>query len=105
MGKRRATRGETRRLAASRIEALWIQASQLAKISPESARRRVEIARRVAQRARMKIPRHVRRRVCRVCGNVLVPGENCRVRMRHNRARHLSVTCFDCGNTTRYYVG
>ncbi|MHA2377775.1 MAG: ribonuclease P protein component 4 [Candidatus Thorarchaeota archaeon] len=105
MGKRRATRGETRRLAAARIQTLWEQASQAAKTDPDGARRRMLIAGRVAQKARMKMPRHIKRRVCRGCGNVLVPGENCRVRVRQNRSKHLSVTCLDCGSITRFYVG
>ncbi|MFX0044646.1 MAG: ribonuclease P [Candidatus Hermodarchaeota archaeon] len=105
MGKRRAARRETKRLAAARIETLWEQASQLAKTDKDGARRRMLIADRVAQRARIKVPRQIKRRICGECGHVLIPGENCRVRVRQNRSRHLSVTCFDCGSITRFYVG
>ncbi len=105
MGKRRATRRETKRLAEARIETLWEQASQAAKTDKEGARRRMLIADRVAQRARMKVPRHIKRRICGECGHVMIPGENCRVRVRHNKSRHLSVTCLECGSITRFYVG
>jgi len=105
LGKRRATGRETKRLAAARIETLWEQASKAAKTDKDGARRRMLIADGVAQKARIKIPRHIKRRVCSDCGHVLIPGENCRVRVRQNRSRHLSVTCLDCGRITRFYVG
>jgi ribonuclease P protein subunit RPR2 len=103
--RRRTRQSEAKRLARARIEILWEQASEIARTDREGARRRMQIAARVAQRARIKVPRDVKRRVCRQCGIVLIPGESCLVRMRNNRAKHLTVTCTACGNITRYYIG
>ncbi|MFW9910930.1 MAG: ribonuclease P [Candidatus Thorarchaeota archaeon] len=105
MPRRRTRQSEAKRLARARIEILWEQASEIARTDREGARRRMQIAARVAQRARIKVPKDVKRRVCRQCGIVLIPGESCRVRMRNNRAKHLTVTCTACGNITRYYIG
>ncbi|MFW9846595.1 MAG: hypothetical protein ACFFD6_07600 [Candidatus Thorarchaeota archaeon] len=52
----------------------------------------------------MKVPRTVKRRICSSCKSILIPGDNCRVRMRNNRSKHLTVTCLTCGNIKRYYV-
>ncbi|MFX0054455.1 MAG: ribonuclease P [Promethearchaeota archaeon] len=105
MPRRRTKQSETKRLARARIEILWEQASEMAKTDREGARRRMQVASRVAQRARIKVPKDIRRKICRQCGMVLIPGESCRVRMRNNRAKHLTVTCIACGNIARYYVG
>ena len=64
----------------------------------------MQVASRLAQRARIKVPRDIKRKICRRCGAVLVPAKSYRARMRNNRAKHLSVTCIACGNITRYYV-
>lgn len=91
-------------MARSRIEILWEEAKREAKTRPELARQYVASAERIAQKARLKLPREMVRRICRGCGGVLVPGTNARFRVRSNRARHVSMTCTDCGHTTRYYL-
>ncbi|MHA1588206.1 MAG: ribonuclease P protein component 4 [Candidatus Thorarchaeota archaeon] len=101
--KRRAPRAEARRLAQERIDILWEQASDVASQKPPLARQRMASARKIAQKARIKIPRHIGRQLCKKCGTVLVPGQNCRVRMRNNRSRHLTVTCLNCGAIRRFY--
>ncbi|MFX0107099.1 MAG: ribonuclease P protein component 4 [Candidatus Hodarchaeota archaeon] len=104
MGRRRSVDSRSKRLAKARLEILWEQATRIARKDPSGAKRQIQIARRVAQKARLKIPPHMRRRLCKQCDAVLIPGENCRVRMRHNRSRHLTVTCLDCGAVRRFYV-
>jgi ribonuclease P protein subunit RPR2 len=102
--RKRARQSEAKRLARARVKILWEQASEIAKTDPEGARQRMHVASRVAQKARIKVPQDIKRRICRQCGMVLIPGESCRMRMRSNRAKHLTVTCNACGNITRYYV-
>lgn len=105
MPRRRTKQSEAKRLARTRIEILWEQALEIAKTDRDGARRRMQVAARIAQRARIKVPKDIKRKICRQCGILLIPGENCRVRMRNNRAKHLTVTCIACGQITRYYVG
>ncbi|NHI90640.1 MAG: hypothetical protein EAX87_14055 [Candidatus Thorarchaeota archaeon] len=105
MPRRSRPREKTKRLAEARVDILWEQAKNDAKSGlSEQARQKMLSARRIAQRARTKIPRQVNRRVCRVCGTVLIPGNTCRVRVRHNRAKHVVVSCLSCGATRRYYI-
>jgi len=102
--KKRTKQSDAKRLARARIKLLWEQASEIANTDPKDARRRMQVAFRVAQKARIKVPQDIKRKICRQCGMVLVSGESYRVRMRNNRSKHLTVTCVACGNITRYYV-
>ena len=105
MSRRKDPRTKARRLSQARVDILWDQAKREAEAGqPDLARQRVLSARKIAQRTRTKIPYHIRRRVCKSCGTILVPGETCRVRVRHNRSRHVTVTCFHCGAIRRYYI-
>jgi len=103
LSKRKFAKDKIERLAQARIEILWKQALKESKVRPEVARKQMLSARKVAQRARTKIPRDINRRVCKECGTILVPGDTCRVRVRHNRSKHVVVTCTECGNIRRYF--
>jgi ribonuclease P protein subunit RPR2 len=103
LSKRRVAKEGIEKLAQARIQILWQQALLESKTRPEIARKQMLNARRIAQRARIKIPRQISRQICRSCGTVLIPGATCRVRLRHNRARHVVVTCSYCGKIRRYY--
>ncbi|TFG10399.1 ribonuclease P [Candidatus Thorarchaeota archaeon] len=104
MPGRRRSRREVRRIAEERIRLLWAQAQEIASENPSLARSMMQTARKVAQKARMKLPREMTRRICKGCGTVLIPGQTCRVRVRTNRARHVVVTCLECGAIQRYIV-
>ena len=105
MSRRRRPKAKAKRLTHARVDILWEQAKKDAKSGREElAKQRVLSARKIAQKTRTKIPRHISRRVCKACGAVLVPGNNCRVRVRHNRSKHVVVTCLSCGATKRYYI-
>ncbi|MHA2351958.1 MAG: ribonuclease P protein component 4 [Candidatus Thorarchaeota archaeon] len=105
MSRRRHPRAKARRLTQARVDILWEQAKrEIESGRPELARQRMLSARRIAQRTRTKIPRHISRRICKTCGTILVPGDTCRVRVRHNRSKHVVVTCLSCGAIKRYYI-
>ncbi|MFW9767617.1 MAG: ribonuclease P protein component 4 [Candidatus Thorarchaeota archaeon] len=105
MSRRSRPRAKAKRLTQARVNILWEQAQEeVRRGRPEIARRHMFNARKIAQKTRTKLPRYMSRRVCKACGTVLVPGENCRVRIRHNRSRHMTVTCLTCGMIKRYYL-
>jgi ribonuclease P protein subunit RPR2 len=103
LSKRRYARDKIHRLAEARIKILWNEALQEARIHPKVAQKQMLSARKIAQRARIKIPREIKRRVCSKCGTILIPGDTCRVRVRQNRSKHVVVTCTECGSVKRYY--
>ncbi|MHA2034182.1 MAG: ribonuclease P [Candidatus Thorarchaeota archaeon] len=104
MGRRRKPSLSARRIAKERVNRLWELALETSVHDPERTRRYVEIARRVSRRVRERLPRRIARRVCRGCGTILLPGVNCRVRVRNNRQTHVTVTCLRCGTIRRFPV-
>ncbi|MBN2228094.1 MAG: ribonuclease P [Candidatus Thorarchaeota archaeon] len=104
MSKRRYAKEKMHRLAKARIEILWENALREVELHPNTAREQMLNARKIAQRARIKVPREISRRICRECGSILIPGDTCRIRIRHNRAKHVVVTCLKCGKIKRFYV-
>ena len=104
LSKRRFAKEKIKHLAQTRIEILWQQALRNAETHPDIARFQMRSARKIAQRSRTKIPRHISRRICKQCGSILIPGKNCKIRVRSNRAKHMVVTCTECGYVKRYYL-
>ena len=105
MSRKRASRVNAKHLTQARVDILWEQAQKDARSGkPDIARRKMLSARKIAQKTRTKMPLHISRRICKTCGTILVPGNTCRVRIRHNRSKHIAVTCLSCGTVKRYYI-
>jgi ribonuclease P protein subunit RPR2 len=86
-------------IAAERIDRLADLARAAAKDGDdERAREYVRLARRIAERNRLRLPRPLRRFTCDRCDRYLRPGRNARVR---TRSGHVVVTC-ECGCQSRY---
>jgi ribonuclease P protein subunit RPR2 len=92
---------ETREIAVERIRILFRLAEEVFRDNPERAQRYIDLARRIAMRVRIHLPKDLRRRICRRCKGFLVPGVNCRVRIRQRREPHVTITCLRCGATMR----
>ncbi|MEX2701663.1 MAG: ribonuclease P protein component 4 [Candidatus Baldrarchaeota archaeon] len=89
-------------IARQRIELLFEMADKIYRQHPDLAQRYIDLARKIGMRCRVKIPRRLKRRICKHCKSFLIPGVNCRVRLRTNRFPHLVVTCLKCGRQMRY---
>jgi len=89
-------------IARERIERLFEFARAYAQSDPEAAREAVAIARRIAQRARMRIPKQYRLTFCRRCGNLFLGSGSFSVRVRDRRSTHVVVRCLKCGWIRRY---
>lgn len=88
-----------RALALHRIRKLVALAGD----SQEERRRRyVQLARRIAMRYQVSLPTDLRRRICRSCDELLVPGRTARVRVSQGR---VAVTCLRCGSVRRFPYG
>jgi ribonuclease P protein subunit RPR2 len=98
MGRRSQT-SESRRLARERIEILFDRAREFFPADPRRADRCVDLARRIAMRQRVRIPRELRRRFCRRCSAYLVPGSTLRVRVHRGK---VVTTCLRCRELRRY---
>ena len=91
----------TKQIAKQRIHLLFQQAEEVRRENPQLASRYVTVARKIAMAAKIRLPPEYKRRICKNCNALLVPGENCRVRVKQRREPHVVVTCFACGHQMR----
>ncbi|MEM0057464.1 MAG: ribonuclease P [Candidatus Bathyarchaeia archaeon] len=90
-----------KRIAKQRIQTLFRLAIETHKEDPTLAQRYVDIARRVAMAAKVRLPTEYRRLVCRHCKSFILPGVTCRVRIKQRREPHVVITCLKCGGYMR----
>ena len=89
------------RIARERIERLFLLADEVFDKEPERAHRYVQLARKIAMRYNIRIPKDFKRRFCKKCYKYLKPNINCRVRTRASQ-QAVIVTCLECGHVMRY---
>jgi ribonuclease P protein subunit RPR2 len=92
---------ETRQIALQRIRTLFRLAKEKIRESPQLSQRYVEIARKIAMRTKLQLPKEYRYTICRHCKKFIYPGVNCRVRLQQKRKSHIVKTCLICGKITR----
>jgi len=90
------------KLAEERIDLLYKFAREAFGEDPPLANRYVEIARRIGMRCEVRIPRELKQFTCKGCRGLLVPGANCRVRIRSDKGTTVVMTCLKCGRVKRY---
>ncbi|MGB9915649.1 MAG: ribonuclease P protein component 4 [Candidatus Bathyarchaeales archaeon] len=90
-----------KQIAKQRIRILFQQAQRVHKSNPQLSRRYIATARKIAMAAKIRLPPVYRRQICRKCNTLLVPGDNCRVRIKQKREPHVVITCLNCGRKTR----
>ena len=79
-----------------RLEALARESTRAGEF--DRAREYVRLARRIAERHRLRLPRRFRRFTCDRCDVYLRPGVNARVRLQSGTV----VVACDCGELARY---
>ncbi len=93
-------KGQERRIAAERIEALFGLAEEEGhKGNLARADRYVELARKIGMRYNVRLPSAYKRRVCHECHAYLLPPKTARVRVGGSR---LVTTCLRCGAVMRF---
>jgi len=90
-----------KQIAKQRIQVLFQQAKNVYHDNPKLSSRYVATARKIAMAAKIRLPTRHRRQICKSCNMLLVPGDNCRVRIKQKREPHVVITCLNCGCKTR----
>ena len=95
-----------KKIANSRMIYLFQKAHEIFPENKTLANRYTYLARRYAQRTKIKIPYEWKKRICHKCKMFLYPGVNYRIRLHSLKGRgsHVSLTCFECNKTTRYFI-
>jgi len=96
-----AVNDNIRSIARQRVQTLFDLARETLYQDPASAQRYVNIARRIAMAAKIRLPTQYRRQICRNCKSFIRPGVNCRVRIKQLREPHVAITCLNCGKQMR----
>ena len=88
-----------KQIAKKRINKLFNMADQKAlEGNFDYADRYVEIARKIAMRNLVSIPKEYKRKFCKHCYSYLLPGSNCRIRIHRGK---LIIYCNNCNKFTR----
>ncbi len=90
-----------KQIGLERIKILFALAQKDIKTHPERSQRYVKLARKIAMRYNIKIPREVKRKLCNKCHSYLLPGANCMVRTRASQ-QAVIIKCLECNNIIRY---
>ena len=96
-------RAEVATVASERIHILLNLAQEMALKDESLSRRYVALARKISQRTKVKIPREMKKYLCKSCGIALIPGQNTKIRL-HARRTGIVITCLSCGYVKRYPV-
>ena len=100
-GRKHSRKPESQiRIARERMEILLDLAEKEVKKHPDRSRRYVELARKIGMRYNVRLGSH-KRRICRRCNTLLIPGHNSKVRASAGR-KSMIVTCLNCGSLSRY---
>lgn len=96
--RRKNKKAWIREMARQRIKLLFNLAEECFEKAPDLSNRYVLLAKKISMRHRIRMPRALKRRICKECGAFLVPGSNCRIRIRNDR---VVTTCLACGMIMR----
>ena len=92
-------------IAEDHISKLLALAEEQAKENTEQSRalekRYVRLAQRISAHYKVKIPAKLKNRICKKCGNFLVPGVNCKVRISRLSGKKLLIYICECGAKTK----
>ena len=92
---------DIRRTAKQRVQTLFTLAKETIHEDPALAQHYADTARKVAMAAKIRLPKEYRRQLCKHCKSFILPGVNCRVRLKQRRQSHIVITCLRCGGHTR----
>ena len=83
------------KIARERIDILFKLADESFEKYPERSDRYVEMARNIATKYNLRMPRIWKRKFCKNCNKFLKPGNNCQVRLKDSC---VAIKCLECGN-------
>ena len=101
MKRKKKRNDKEKKIAVERIKKLFGLADDIFNEDKKLANRYVEIARKIAMRYNVRIPKELKRRFCKYCYSYLKPGINCVVRVGKKEIRY---HCLECGRIMRFPI-
>lgn len=87
------------KIAMERIDILFKLADDSFEKHPERSDRYVEMARNIATKYNLRMPRIWKRRFCKKCNKFLKPGNNCQIRLKGSC---VAIKCLECGDIVNF---
>ena len=94
--KARREKNQTKQIAIERIDLLLTRADEIYLEEPDLALRYGELARKIAMKARIQIPKRWRLRFCNNCKRFIRPGINAHVRIKSGKQSSVIYYCEFC---------
>ena len=88
-------------IALERIKILFEQARIAFKDNPALSNRYVKLARKLAMKYKVRMPRELKRKYCKHCYTYLRPPYNARVRIHNGKVVY---TCYNCKKFMRFVL-
>jgi ribonuclease P protein subunit RPR2 len=96
---------DIKKIAEKRIKILFrLAEEELKKENFDRVRRYVELARKISMKTQYTIPKELKRKFCKKCNMLLIPGKTCSIRL-NKRTKTINIKCFNCNNIKRYKYG
>ena len=92
----RFRRDVDREVAGERVQILLRLAQETDRTDGALAQRYVDLAKRIVEKSKVRIPPQYKRLICKKCGRLIIPGSTSRIRLRQRREPHLTITCLRC---------
>jgi ribonuclease P protein subunit RPR2 len=89
------------KIARERIQILLGLAEKEFKKHPERSRRYIELARKIGLRYNVRLPKQLKRKFCKNCNSLLLPGVTSRIRI-DSKNKILNIKCLKCEKIYRY---
>jgi ribonuclease P protein subunit RPR2 len=89
------------RIAKERIKILFDLALKEFKKHPERSRRYIQLLRKIGLRYNVRLPKELKRKFCKKCFNLFIPGYSCEIRL-NDKTKTVNIKCLRCNKIYRY---
>jgi len=89
------------KIARERIKILFNLAEKEFEAHPKRSRRYVELARKIGLRYNIRLGKKLKRKFCKNCNSLLIPGKTSQVRLKSGK-KTVTVRCLKCNKVYRY---
>lgn len=87
--------------ALERVYDLFKEARLVFKTDEELSKKYVKLARKIAMRVNLRMPREIKVQFCRNCDAYMIPGVNCRIRTKNRKVVYY---CLECKHFRKYLI-
>ena len=101
MSKPVIPKSKQKEIAKERVKKLFSEAEKVFSRNKSLAHRYVTLARKIAMKVKLRMPRELKRKYCKHCYKFLMPGVNARVRTRDGK---VIISCLECKKFMRIPV-